>query len=73
MVYQTKCTYACRTGYEREGNEHITCQLDETWAPKPHPTCKRKRFRLKKEMADVSQGKIPRQILENSVTKLLAI
>ena len=42
MVYQTKCTYKCRTGFQREGNENITCRLEKTWAPLPHPTCKGK-------------------------------
>ena len=45
MVYQTKCSYTCRDGYERDGSETITCQLDETWSPSA-PSCQGKKLSI---------------------------
>ena len=38
LVYQTECSFACRTGYNRVGAEKITCQLNKQWSP-AKPTC----------------------------------
>ena len=41
LIYQTKCSFECKTGYERVGSETITCQLDGDWSPS-EPSCNRK-------------------------------
>ena len=38
LVYQTGCSFTCKTGYNRVGAEKITCQLNKQWSP-AKPTC----------------------------------
>ena len=45
LAYRTTCTFECNPGYERNGSDTITCQLDKQWSPDP-PTCERKRLVL---------------------------
>ncbi|XP_022781303.1 sushi, von Willebrand factor type A, EGF and pentraxin domain-containing protein 1-like [Stylophora pistillata] len=39
LKYGTRCFFTCGIGYNREGNEFNTCQLDKSWSPTA-PICK---------------------------------